>query len=65
MTNASILGVIVDKLQHKKKPYLIILLEIDESLEVGFYYTILPLSLTVHLQMEGGEESPLNIEEIV
>ena len=64
VTNAGIFGVIIDKLCNEKKPYSIILLKVDKSLEVGFYHTILPFGLTVYLWMEGGEESPLDTKEI-
>ena len=64
MAGAGILGVIIGKLCHGKKPCPIILLKIDNSLEVGFYYTILLFSLVVCLQVEGGKKSLLDIEEI-
>ena len=64
MADASILGVIVGKLHHKKKPYLIILLKVDKSLEINFHYTILLLSLAIYLQIKGGRESLFNAEEI-
>ena len=50
---ASILGVIVGKFSYWEEPCPIILFEIDKSLEVGFHYTILPLSLAIRLRMEG------------
>ena len=65
MASAGILGIIVGKLYHGKKLCPIILLNIDESLKIGFYYTILPFGLTIYLWVEGGEESPLDAEEIV
>ena len=49
MADASILDIGVSKLNYKKKLYPVILLEIDKSLKIGFYYTILPFSLTVCL----------------
>ena len=64
MAGAGILGIVVSKLRHGKKSCPIILLEVDKSLEVGFHHTILPLSLAVRLQVEGGEESPLDAKEI-
>ena len=64
VANAGILGIVVSKLCHGKKPYPIILLEVDKGSEVGFYRTILSLSLAVRLWVEGGGESLLNAEEI-
>ena len=64
VADASIYGIVFGKLCHKKKPCPIILFQVDKSLEVGFYHTILPFSLIVYLWMEGGRKSPLDIEEI-
>ena len=64
MAGASIFGIIVSKLRHGKKPYPIILLEVDKGSKIGFYYTILSFGLTVCLWVEGGGDSPLNTEEI-
>ena len=64
MANASILGIIVGKLRYGKKPCPIILLEVDKGLEISFHRTILPLSLAVHLRVEGGREFSLNAKEI-
>ena len=49
VANTGILGVIVGELRYGKKPCSIILLEVDKSLEIDFYYTILLLHLTVYL----------------
>ena len=64
MAGAVIFVIIVSKLRHGKKPCPIILLKVDKSSEVGFYYTILPFSLAVYLWVEGGEEFPLYAKEI-
>ena len=64
VAGADILGVIVGKLRYKKKPYPIILLEVDEGLKVGFHGIILPFGLTVRLWVEGDEEFLLDAEEI-
>ena len=64
MTNAGILGIVVNELYYEKKPCLIILLEIDKSSEIGFHCTILPFSLAICLQVEGGGEFSLNAKEI-
>ena len=64
MANAGILSIIIGEFCYKKKPYSIILLEVDKDLEVGFHYTILSFNLAVRLRMEGSEKSPLDAKEI-
>ena len=64
VANASNFGIIVGKICYEKKSCLLILLKIDKSLEVGFYYTILFFDLTICLWVEDGGESPLDAEEI-
>ena len=49
VAGADVFGVIVTKLPYGKKLYQIILLEVDKSLELDFYCTILPLNLAVCL----------------
>lgn len=49
ITSTRILEIIIDKFNYWKELSLIILLEIDESSEVGLYYIILPLYLTISL----------------
>ena len=65
VVGAGIFGIIVSELCHRKKPCPIILLEVNKSSEIGFHRTILPLSLAVRLQVEGGEESLLDDKEII
>ena len=64
VAGAGILGIVVSKLRHGKKPCPIILLEVDEGLEVDFHRIILSFSLAVRLRVEGGGESLLDAEEI-
>ena len=64
MASAGVFDVVVGKLCHRKKPYPIILLKVDKSSEVGFYYTILPFGLPVRLRVESGGESLLDAKEI-
>ena len=65
MAGTGILGIIVSKPCHKKKPCPIIVLKVDKGLEVGFDHTILSLNLAVCLRVEGGGKSSLDAEEIV
>ena len=60
-----IFGVVIGKLRYSKKPYLIILLEIDKSSKVGFFHTILPLSLAVRLWIEGSKKYPLDAKKMI
>ena len=62
--DTNIFGIVEGELRHGKKPYLIILLEVDKDPEVGFYCTILPLCLAVYLQVEGGRKFLLDVKEI-
>ena len=63
VASVGIFDIIVDKFRHEKKLYPIILLEVDKSLEIDFYYTILPFDLTIYLWIKNSEESLLNIEK--
>ena len=65
MTDTGIFSIIIGKLPYRKKPYPIILLKVDKSLEVGFYYAILHFGLTVRLLIKDGRKSPLNAKEII
>ena len=64
VAGAGILGIVVSKLRHGKKPCPIILLKVDKGLKVSFHRTILLLSLAVRLRVEGDGESLLDAEEI-
>ena len=65
VANAGILGIVIDKLCHRKKLCPIILFKVDKDSEINFYYTILPLSLAVCLQVEGGRKFLLDVKEII
>ena len=60
MTSASILGIIISKLYHKKRLYPVIQLKIDEDSKIGFYCIIQPFGLTVCLWVESNREFPLD-----
>ena len=64
MANASIFGIIVGKFHHEKKPYPIILLKVDKSLEISFYYAILPFGPTIYLWVEGSGKFPFDFQKI-
>ena len=64
VAGASIFDIVISKLCHKKKSCLIILLKVDKSSEVSFYYTILSLSFAVCLWIKGGREFLLDVKKI-
>ena len=49
VAGTSILGIVINKLHHKKKLSPIILLKVDKSLAIGFYCTILFINLAIYL----------------
>ena len=55
VANSSVFGVVVGKLRYKKKSWPIILLKVDKGSEVGFYCSILSLSLIKRLWVEGNK----------
>ena len=64
MAGASIFDIIVSKFHYEKKPYPIILLQVDRDLEVGSYYAILPFGLIVHLWVKSSRESLFDAKKI-
>ena len=54
MIGVGVFGVIVSKLYYRKKLCPVILLKINKSLKISFYYTILPFSLAICLWIKGG-----------
>ena len=52
VTGASILDIIISKLSYKKKPYPIILFEVDKAPKVGLHFAILSLGIAICLKME-------------
>ena len=64
MAGACVFGIIISKLSHCWEPSPIILFEIDKSLKVGVYDTVLLFVLANNLQIEGGKKPMLDVEEI-
>ena len=56
VTGASILSIIIGKLCHRQKSYLVILFKVDKGPKLGFHRAILPLSLAVRLRMKDNGE---------
>ncbi len=65
MASTRIFGVVISKFSYYKEPNLMILLVVNKSPKVGFYHTILRLSLAVNLRMEGDKKSSLNLKEVI
>lgn len=59
----SILDIVVSKLCYKKKPYLIILFEVDKSSKICFYYAILSFSLAICLLIKDNKKSLFNAKK--
>lgn len=49
-----IFSIIVSKLHHKNKLYLIILFKVNKKPKIDFYYAILFLDLSIYLRIEYG-----------
>lgn len=64
IAGASIFRIIIGKSNHWKDLCLVVLLEIDKSTEVSFYYIVLPLSLAVSLRVKGCKTSLFNSKEV-
>lgn len=64
VASARVFDIIIDKFNYWKELYPVILLEVDKKTEVGFYYTIVPLSLTVSLRVEDNGKSLLNTQKV-
>ena len=64
LTGAGVLGVIVCKLRHWQKLGPVILFEVDKGSEVGLHGAVLPLCLTISLQVKRGGKPTLNAKEV-
>lgn len=63
MAGAYIFRIIIDKLSYCKKLSSIILPIVNKNLDVGFYYTVLFLSLTISLSVKDRKESLLYFQK--
>ena len=50
--NTDILGIIINKLCHKKKLCSIILFKVNKGWKIGFYYVVLLFNITICLRLE-------------
>ena len=64
LANIGIFGIIISILYYKKKPYIVILLEIDKDSKIGFYYMIVLFNLIVGLYIKSVRKSPIDAKEI-
>lgn len=60
VADAGIFRIIIAKFSYWKKLCPVVLLKVDKSSKVSFYYFDLPLGLTVSLKMKSIRESLLN-----
>lgn len=56
IASSCIFGSVIDKFNYRNKPSLIILLAIDKSFEIDFYYIVLPLSLAISLRIKSSKK---------
>ena len=64
VAGTSVLGIVIGKLCHEKKPCRIILLKVDKGSEIGFDCTILLFGLLVRLGIKSGNEFLLDTYKI-
>ena len=64
VTGARVFHIIISKLGHRQEPSIVILLEVDKDSKVRLYSAVLPLSLPVCLQIEGGKKLLLDAEKV-
>ena len=64
MTGVCILGIVVRKLGHWQKSYLVILFKVDKGSKICLYCTVLAFGLTVYLRVERGRKFLFNSEEV-
>ena len=62
---ARVFVIIISKFGHWFEATLIVLLEIDKSLEVSLYDIILSFCLAVSLQIKGGEKLTVDAKEVI
>lgn len=65
VASACILGIIVSELSHRQESSPIILLPIDKSSKVCFYFTVLSFGLSICLWMERSGELLLDAKKII
>ncbi len=64
VTGTGVFRIIVGKFSHWYEPVPIILLEIDQSSEIGLYRAVLPLGLAISLSVESSGEPLLDPKEV-
>ncbi len=65
MTNTGIFCIIVSKFSQKKELGLIVLFVIDKNSEIGLYYTVLSLELSMSWRVKSSGEPLFDSREVV
>lgn len=61
VTGADVFCIVIAKFNFGKELCLVDLLKVDQSLEVGFYFTVLSFHLAFNLRIKGDRELLLNV----
>ena len=64
MTLAGVFKIVIGKLRHWEEPYPIILLLINKSIKIYFYYAVLSFCLYICLKVEYAGESSFDDKEV-
>ena len=64
IANTHILSIVINKLGYWQEPCSVILFEVDENSEVGFYRIILLFGLAVYLRIEGSWKSLFDAKKV-
>lgn len=64
MVNTCILSIFICKFSHEYELCLMILLLVNKSIKLNFYYVVWSVSLNVYLRMESSGELSSNAEKV-
>lgn len=65
MASASILGIVIGKINYRQQFNLIALYKIDKYFKICFYYIILPFNLTVYFKVESNKKPLFNFKKVI
>lgn len=64
MINASIFGIVISKLSLVKESSLVVLFEVNKSIKIGLFTTILTLGLAISLRVKRSKKFAFDLSEI-
>ena len=64
VAGAGVFCIIIGKFSHQKEPCPIVLLEVNEGTELGFYCAVFLLGLAISLRVEGCKNFLFDSEEV-